>query len=151
MGLGERLRKVRKAFDLTQQELADKIGSKRNTVATYEMGRTNPSTAIITLICREFNINEEWLRYGTGDMFQEESTFSLDEYATAHHLTDIDIKILRLYMELDETTRRNLLDMLKKAFAPEEGSAYDKAPKNPTELERLFPPIDISDADSNTG
>ena len=151
MDLGERLRKIRKSFDLTQQELADRIGSKRNTVATYEMGRTHPSAAIITLICREFNINENWLRYGTGEMFKEESTLSLDDYATAHHLTDIEIKILRLYMEMDEATRKDLLNMLKKALAPEEDSAYGNAPKDPQELERLFPPIDISDADSKTG
>lgn len=148
--MNERIKQLRKTLDLTQKTFAERIGSKQNTVATYEMGRNNPSDPIIHSICREFNVNEEWLRHGTGDMFQEQSTLSLDDYAAAHHLTDIEIKILRLYMELDEATRKNLLDMLKKAFAPEEGSAYDNAPKDPRELERLFPPINISDADSNS-
>ena len=69
MTFGERLRKVRKVLDLTQQEFADKIGSKRNTVATYEMGRTDPSAAVISLICREFNVSEAWLRTGKGNRF----------------------------------------------------------------------------------
>ena len=65
----ERLKKLRKTLDLTQQEFADRIGSKRNTVAKYETETNTPSAAVISLICREFNVNEEWLRDGIGDMF----------------------------------------------------------------------------------
>lgn len=69
--MNERLKKLRKALDLTQQAFADKIGMKQNTIAQYEMGRTVPSDAIIFSICREFNVNEDWLRTGKGDMFME--------------------------------------------------------------------------------
>lgn len=67
--MNERLKKLRKALDLTQQAFADKIGMKQNTIAQYEMGRTVPSDAIIFSICREFNVNEDWLKTGKGDMF----------------------------------------------------------------------------------
>lgn len=69
--LNERLKKLRKTLDLTQQEFADKIGSKRNTIAKYETNTNAPSAAVISLICREFNVNEDWLRTGTGEMFIE--------------------------------------------------------------------------------
>lgn len=69
----ERLKKLRKALDLTQQEFADRIGSKRNTVAKYETSANTPSAAVVSLICREFNVNEEWLREGTGEMFMKQS------------------------------------------------------------------------------
>lgn len=69
--LKERLKKLRKSLDMTQQAFADKIGMKQNTIAQYEMGRTVPSDAIIFSICREFNVNEHWLRDGTGNMFIE--------------------------------------------------------------------------------
>ena len=65
----ERLRKLRKTLDLTQQEFAEKLGIKRSTMATYESGRNEPIDAVISLICREFNVNEEWLRTGKGEMF----------------------------------------------------------------------------------
>lgn len=65
----ERLKKLRKLLGLTQQEFADKIGSKRNTIAKYETEANTPSTAVVSLICREFNVNEEWLRTGIGEMF----------------------------------------------------------------------------------
>ena len=67
--MNERLKKLRKALDLTQQEFADRIGSKRNTVAKYETEVNTPSAAVVSLICREFNVSEEWLRNGTGEMF----------------------------------------------------------------------------------
>ena len=67
--MNERLKKLRKALDLTQQEFADRIGIKRNSFANYETGRNTPIDAIIVSICREFNVNEDWLRNGVGDMF----------------------------------------------------------------------------------
>lgn len=71
--MNERLKKLRKSLDLTQQEFADRIGSKRNTIAKYETDTNAPSAAVISLICREFNVNENWLRDGTGEMFIEQT------------------------------------------------------------------------------
>ena len=69
--LNERIKKVRKSLDLTQQEFADKLNIKRNTVATYETGKSNPSDAAVVLICKTFNVSETWLRTGEGEMFVE--------------------------------------------------------------------------------
>ncbi len=67
----DRIKKLRKELDLTQQKFADRLGVQRNTIAMYEMGKTTPSEAIILSICREFNVNEAWLREGVGEMFLE--------------------------------------------------------------------------------
>ena len=67
--MNERLKKLRKTLDMTQQEFADRIGIKRNSLANYETGRNTPIDAIIVSICREFNVNEEWLREGKGEIF----------------------------------------------------------------------------------
>ena len=65
----DRIRKIRRNLDLTQQEFADKLGIKRNTIANYESGRNEPIDAVVSLICREFNVNENWLTSGEGEMF----------------------------------------------------------------------------------
>lgn len=65
----DRLKELRKALNLTQQKFADKLGVKQNTIAQYEMGRNDPSDAVIISICREFNVSENWLRNGEGEMF----------------------------------------------------------------------------------
>lgn len=69
--MNERIKALRRALGLTQQEFADKMKVKRNTVATYELGRSVPSDSAIALICREFDVNETWLRTGEGEMFVE--------------------------------------------------------------------------------
>ena len=69
--MNERLKKLRKELDMTQQEFADSIGIKRSTMATYAAGRNIPIDAVVSLICREFNVNEKWLRTGEGEMFIE--------------------------------------------------------------------------------
>lgn len=65
----DRIKQIRKELCITQQEFADKIGISRGNIAAYEVGKNDPSDAVISLICREFNVSEDWLRNGTGDMF----------------------------------------------------------------------------------
>lgn len=67
--MNERLKKLRKALDLTQQQLAEHLGVKRNTVAQWELGINAITEQVITSICREFDVNKEWLRTGEGEMF----------------------------------------------------------------------------------
>lgn len=71
MSVGSRIKEVRDFFDLTQQEFADRLRIKRGAVANYELGRNAPIDAVISLICREFNVREAWLRDGTGEMFEQ--------------------------------------------------------------------------------
>lgn len=65
----DRIKKIRKELDLTQQKFADKLGVKRNTVGQWECGINAITDQVITSICREFNVNEDWLRTGQGEMF----------------------------------------------------------------------------------
>lgn len=64
-----RIRDLRKALGLTQSAFGSRLGVKGNTIANYESNLRVPSDAIIFSICREFDVNEEWLRTGSGDMF----------------------------------------------------------------------------------
>ena len=69
--MNERLKKLRKELDMTQQEFADRIGISRGNIGAYEVGKNAISNAVISLIFREFNVNEKWLRFGDGEMFIE--------------------------------------------------------------------------------
>lgn len=71
--MNERIKKLRKNLNLTQKEFATRIGSTQNVVANYEIGRRNPSRAVINNICKTFHVSEEWLREGTGEMFVDVS------------------------------------------------------------------------------
>ena len=79
-----RIKQLRSRLGMTQQEFADKLGIKRGTLANYEIGRNEPIDAVISLICREFEVNEVWLRTGEGgdeNMFaklDEDDRFSIN-------------------------------------------------------------------------
>lgn len=64
----DRIKRIRKEKNLTQVEFGKIIGVKGNTITNYENGLRNPTDAVIVSICREFNVNEAWLRTGDGKM-----------------------------------------------------------------------------------
>lgn len=65
----DRIRRLRKTLKLTQSEFGERIGLKPNTITGYESGIRVPSEAAIIAICREYNVNREWLEDGIGEMF----------------------------------------------------------------------------------
>ena len=67
--MGERIKELRKSLKMTQQEFADRLNIQRGSIASYETGRISPSNATISLICKELNVSEDWLRNGEGDMY----------------------------------------------------------------------------------
>lgn len=71
MTIGERVKELRKQVNLTQQAFADRLNLKRNTVGSYEVNVVEPSDRTISDICREFNVNETWLRTGEGETFNQ--------------------------------------------------------------------------------
>lgn len=64
-----RIKELRKINCLSQSEFGQKIGVSRDTVANLESGRIEFKDIFIYSICKEFNVNEEWLRTGQGEMY----------------------------------------------------------------------------------
>ena len=106
----ERIKKIRKELDLTQQEFAEKIGIKRNTIANYETGRNNPIDSVISLICREFDINEEWLRTGEGEMFKPTVSDALDQLACEYNLSNASYIAIEKFVNLKPEKRNELIE-----------------------------------------
>lgn len=67
----DRIKCIRKEKNMTQTAFGDRIGVKGNTVTNYEKGLRVPSDAVIKMICQEFQIREEWLKFGKGQMHKE--------------------------------------------------------------------------------
>lgn len=165
--MNERLKMLRLALNLTQEEFGIRIGSARNTIANYETGNRKPKNAIISLICKEFNVNEEWLRNGTGEMFIEVS--EEDEYTKAAAIiaqnNDVEIMSLLIeYWKLDNDSKeifknylRNVSERINATKPKEQGTfkpitvqeiqeSYSAVP-DPAELEELA--VDITDTNNN--
>ncbi len=155
--MNERIKDLRKYLKLTQQEFADKIGISRGNIAAYEVAKNAPSNAVISLICKTFNVNESWLRTGQGKMIIESgrneeitawaSKITQGDYSNkfvpefAHMLTQLTEKD----WERIEWFMKGLVDQkVSGVQEKEDAPAMVKIPDTPEELERLYPPIDIS-------
>lgn len=105
MTIGERIKAVRQAKDMTQEDFSQKLGTARNTIANYEIGRREPMEATIKSICREFNVNYDWLKDGEGDMFDAVPETLVDELGQEFNLDDLDRRIILGYLQLPEADR----------------------------------------------
>ena len=101
--MNERIKELRKNLKLTQQEFADALNIKRGAVANYEIGRNEPIDAVISLICKTFNVNEEWLRSGAGDMFLELPEEDEEAAYVSELLEDSDNDLYKLIKEIMHT------------------------------------------------
>ena len=122
-----RIKRLRKELDLTQQELADKIGISRGNIGAYEVGKNVPSDAVLSLICREFNVNEAWLRTGDGEMFRAAPSDVLDQLAHKYNLSNADCIIIEKFVNLRPEARKAIFDYIHEvdvAFQDNESNPY---------------------------
>ena len=103
--MNNRIKELRKQLRLTQQQFAERIGSVQNTITGYETGRRVPSGQVIALICREFGVNETWLRTGEGEMFMRAPTDIVSEVAEKLGLNEFEQLILNAYVKLPKQLR----------------------------------------------
>lgn len=71
MSQGERVKKARKSLNLTLEKFGEKLGVKKNAISQIENGRNSLTDQMCKSICREFNVNYNWLVSGEGDMFNQ--------------------------------------------------------------------------------
>ena len=110
MTIGDRIKNLRKALDLTQQEFADDLKVSRSNIATYEVGKNNPADAVIALICNKFNVSETWLRTGTEPMFVPKENDPLDELVKQRKLSVSDRLLIEKFMGLKPAERKVAMD-----------------------------------------
>lgn len=68
--MNKRIKVIRKELNLTLEKFGQRIGVTRAAISNIETGNRKVTDQMCRSICREFNIREEWLRYGTGEMFE---------------------------------------------------------------------------------
>ena len=114
--MNNRLKKIRKELKLTQNELGEKIGITGATVSDIERGKLSLTDRNITLICEKLAVNEDWIRFGNGEMFRPE--LPLDENTVL--LANLDMEnnpkiktFFEIFEQLDDKSKAVLLDLAK--------------------------------------
>lgn len=122
--MNERFIEIRKALNLTQTEMGERLGVTRSVISNIEYNRVEPSQLIIKLTCKEFGVDEIWLRTGVGEMFRE---VSRDEQVAAFFMGALsgDDNFKKAFVSalaaLDETAWEKLRDFADQLYEEYKG------------------------------
>lgn len=120
MTQGERIREIRKELGLTLEKFGEKLGVKKNSISQLENGKNSLTDQMTKSICREYNVNYDYLMDGEGEMFDDLPQTVLDELCVQYDLDDLDRSLVEMYIEMPEQVRDCLKQEIRKRFLKED-------------------------------
>lgn len=114
MDCGERVKQIRKSKGMTLEKFGERVGVTKQTVSRIENGVNALTEQMLLSVCREFDVNEQWLRTGEGEIFKERSPSEeigyyvedLLEYdGHGNPFYDMIVEMMKTYVELDEKSQ----------------------------------------------
>lgn len=109
--MNERIKALRKTLNLTLEQFGERVGVTKMTISRIENGKNNVTEQMCKSICREFNIREDWLRNGTGEMFEDLSEDEKIASILGSVFTDTDSEIydfkMAVFRELGKLDEKN--------------------------------------------
>jgi transcriptional regulator with XRE-family HTH domain len=124
--LYNRIKVVRKHVKKTQKEFGESLGMSRDVYANIEYGRVEPSKTFIQLLCSTYNISEEWLLTGIGEMFADSDSIIVSQLAKQYNLDEFGIKFIESYMSLPKSHRDIIKNFAKSLLEAEDNTAVPK-------------------------
>lgn len=124
MTQGERVLEIRKVLGLTMDKFGEKLGVQKSAISKIEKDKVNLSDQMVKLICREYNVNYDWLMDEDGEMFSDLPQTVLDELCLQYELDGLDRFIVELYVGLPKDVRDGIKarakDLIQKRNTSEE-------------------------------
>lgn len=112
MEIFERLKYIRKTLNLTQKNFAKEIGMSQSGYSQIEIGDKPISDRLIKSICMAFNVNENWLRTGEGEMFIKVEDSIFKQLSEKYNLNEKDLSFIKHYLNMNPQNRQYLLNMI---------------------------------------
>ena len=109
-----RITKLRKSLNLKQIDLAKRILTTQGHISDIENGRKELTGRAIKLICSEFNVREDWLRTGNGEMFDTILEDELEGILSNYNLPDMGKRFVKSFIELDAIEMKAVLGFMEK-------------------------------------
>ena len=110
---GERVNEVRKSLGLTLEKFGEKLGVTKTTISRIEKGVNNLTDQMAISICREYNVNYDYLMYGEGEMFDDLPKTIVDELCAQYDLNDFDKALVEMYVSLPAGSRERIKEYMK--------------------------------------
>jgi transcriptional regulator with XRE-family HTH domain len=119
------------------EKFGSRIGIGKASISLLESGKNNPSVQTITLICREFGVNEQWLRTGEGEMFEQTRASVLDRLSTEYDLSREQRSVIEAFLDLDPQERDVILKYVHNVFDRSAESAAQSTAIPDKEAQRI--------------
>lgn len=113
MTQGERVNQIRKTLDLTLEKFGEKLGVQKSSISKIEKDRVALSDQMAKSICREYNVNYDYLMYGEGEMFDDLPQTIVDELCAQYDLNDFDKALVEMYVSLPAGRRERIKEYMK--------------------------------------
>lgn len=116
---GERVNAVRRTKEMTMEQFGERIGIQKSAISKIEKDKVNLSDQTVRSICREFGVNEVWLRTGEGgdkNMFTKVSgddRFSLNLGKLSKSENEMARNMLNAIAEADPEKLKIIEDFMK--------------------------------------
>lgn len=118
MTTGERVKEIRKTLNLTLEKFGEKLGVGKTAISKIEKDERNLTDQMAKSICREYNVNYDYLIYEEGEMFSDLPQTVLDELCAQYSLNDFDKAIIELYvntpLELRQEVKKKMKEFIQK-------------------------------------
>lgn len=124
--MNKRIKELRKLLNLSQEEFGNRLGVTRGAITNIELNKTIPKPLFIDLICKTFNVNQDWILNGTEPIFIEPDTFNLDEYLKSKDADNLEIEIIKTYFDLPKDVRDIILNHFKNNLLNKDINKYAK-------------------------
>lgn len=113
MTQGERVKEIRKTLDLTMEKFGEKLGVGKTAISNIESGNRNLTEQMSKAICREYNVNYDYLMYGEGEMFDDLPQTIVDELCAQYELNNFDKALVEMYISLPVESRERIKENMK--------------------------------------
>ena len=111
--MNECVKQLRKELKLNQSDFGKRLGVTPAAISKIEKGERKLTVQMAKAICNEFRVNQEWLVYGTGEMFQEFPTTLLDQLSAEFDLDDMEKQLVKDFITLDKEQRQMITKFLR--------------------------------------
>lgn len=137
MTIGERIKVLRKEKNLSMEDFGSVIGMGKSAVSRIENGVNGTTDQTIRSICREFGVNEQWLRTGEGEMLEQTRASVLDRLSTEYDLSREQRSVIEAFLDLDPQERDVILKYVHNVFDRSAESAAQSAAIPDKEAQRI--------------
>ena len=107
--LSKRINELISALNLSQSEFGKRIGVTRTAVSKWCNGIQGPSETTIREICRQFNVDYNWLTEGKFEMFLKAPKSKIEILQRDYGLTTDECAYILTFLQADQTTRQSLI------------------------------------------